>query len=300
MTPAVSVGVPAGSKVWGNSMAMAGWYADPLGIHEKRFFNGHVWTDRVTDREVERRDPLGNAAPPPPYTPTVSGIAPQYAAGPQYGVAPQYGTHPQYVVAQQYVVVNPQHIGNGFAVAALVLGIIGVLFAGGWLSYVFGLICGLLALVFGLLGRRNVTTRGASLGGLATAGIVLGCVALALGFYTMWRWHRVASTLRSFATQVAAVDADPTSNQVRVTSCYRDSATQAPAAAGTLVNTSGEKQAFRVTIAFRIAAAPTTVYGSGTTDEVSPGDSASWTARDLAGSFQPTSCKAVRANAATP
>ena len=34
-------------------MAMAGWYADPLGLHEKRFFNGVVWTDRVTDGDVE-------------------------------------------------------------------------------------------------------------------------------------------------------------------------------------------------------------------------------------------------------
>jgi hypothetical protein len=281
-------------------MAMAGWYADPLGLHEKRFFNGHVWTDRVTDREVEGRDSLGNAAPPPPFTPTVSGIAPQYPPGLQYPAGPQYGTHPQYVVAQQYVVVNPQHVGNGFAVAALVLGIIGVLFAGGWLSYVFGLICGLLALVFGLVGRRNVTTHGASLGGLATAGIVLGCVALALGFYTMWRWHRVGNVLRSFGTQITAVDADPSANKVHVTNCYRDLATNAPAASGTLVNTSGVKQAFRVTIAFKFAGAPSTVLGSGATDEVSPGDSASWTARDLGASFQPTSCKAVPASASSP
>src|SRR4051812_235314 len=102
-------------------MAMAGWYADPLGIHEKRFFNGDVWTDRGNDREVEGRDSLGNATPPPPFTPTVSGLTPHYPAGPQYGVAPQHGTHPRYVLAQQYVVVNLQPIGNGFAIAALVL-----------------------------------------------------------------------------------------------------------------------------------------------------------------------------------
>lgn len=277
-------------------MAMAGWYADPLGIHEKRFFNGNVWTDRVTDREVEGRDSLGNATPPPPFTPTVSGIAPQYA-GPRYGVAPQYGTHPQYVVAQQYVVVNPQHIGNGFAVAALVLGIIGVVFAA---SFVLAWICGLLALIFGLLGRGKAT-RGASLGGLATAGIVLGCVALVLGSYVFWAFHRLGNAIeRSLRAPIAVVDADPTANKVRVTTCYQDPTTHAPTAMGTLVNTSGVQQAFRVTIAFKFAAVPTTAFGSGTSDTVSPGVSTSWTVRDLGVSFQPVSCKAVKANAANP
>ena len=42
-------------------MAMAGWYADPLGLHEKRFFNGVVWTERVTDGEVEGSNPLGKS-----------------------------------------------------------------------------------------------------------------------------------------------------------------------------------------------------------------------------------------------
>jgi hypothetical protein len=280
-------------------MAMAGWYADPLGLHEKRFFNGTVWTDRVTDREVEGHDPLGNVAPPPPFTPTVSGIAPQYVGAPQYGAAPSYGGAPQYV-AQQYVVVAPQAVGNGMAIAALVLGIIGVLLAPSIGSYLLGVICGVLALVFGLVGIRNVTARGASGGGLATAGIVLGCVAIALGIHTYWQWNRVANAIHSAfsPSNVAAVDADPTANHVRVTSCYRDGATDAPAAAGTLVNTSGVKQAFRVTIGFRFARAQETVFGTGTTGEVSPGGSASWTARDLDASFPPASCKAVRSTTA--
>jgi hypothetical protein len=69
---------------------------------------------------------------------------------------------------------------------------------------------------------------------------------------------------------------------------------------GTLVNTSGVSQAFRVRIAFKSAGAPNTVLGIGTTGEVSPGDSASWTVDDLAASFQPASCKAVRATGAVP
>jgi len=276
-------------------MAMAGWYADPLGLHEKRFFNGTVWTDRVTDRDVESHDPLGNVAPPPPFTPTVSGIAPPYGGAPQYVGAPQHGAATQYV-AQQYVVVAPQTTGIGMAIAALVLGIVGVLFAPSIGSYLLGVICGVLALVFGLVGIRNVTARGASGGGLATAGIVLGCVAIALGIHTYWQWNRVANAIHSAfnAPSVAGVAADPTAYKVRVTRCYRDGATNAPAAAGTLVNTSGFKEVFRVTIGFRFARAQQTVFGTGTTGEVSPGSSASWTAVDLDASFPPASCKAVR------
>ena len=63
---------------------------------------------------------------------------------------------------------------NGQAVAALVLGIVGVvLFWTIWL----GVILGTLAVVFGTLGRSK-GKQGASNQGLATAGIVLGIVAI--------------------------------------------------------------------------------------------------------------------------
>jgi hypothetical protein len=65
---------------------------------------------------------------------------------------------------------------NGLAVAALVLGIIGVLsgliplfFLGAWA-------CGALALIFGLTGRRRPAKKG-----MATAGSILGVAALVLG-----------------------------------------------------------------------------------------------------------------------
>jgi hypothetical protein len=287
-------------------MAMAGWYGDPLGLHERRFFNGTVWTDRVMDHEVEGSDSLGNTAPPPPLTPTVSGIAPQYTlppppGGAQYGTGPQYGTHPQYVVAQQYVVVNQHPVGNGFAITALVLGIIGILTAG---VPTFALILGVLALVFGLLGRRNARERGASLGGLAVAGIVLGCIALALGTYWYVEWHRFGNAIRSSiersATANRAFDSDPVSNKIHITTCNRDTATGAPRAMGTLVNTSGRKQAFRVAVEFKVPGGTTTLIGEGTTGDVSPGATASWVATNTAGSFLPTSCKAVPSATSNP
>jgi hypothetical protein len=58
---------------------------------------------------------------------------------------------------------------NGFAVAALVLGILG---------FVFPLICGVPAIVFGVLGRTRAK-EGSPSGGLALAGLILGIVSTA-------------------------------------------------------------------------------------------------------------------------
>ncbi len=68
-----------------------------------------------------------------------------------------------------------QQASNGQAVAALVLGILGlVLFWTVWL----GLILGTLAIVFGALGRSK-TKQGAPNKSMATAGLVLGIVTVA-------------------------------------------------------------------------------------------------------------------------
>ena len=65
------------------------------------------------------------------------------------------------------------------------------------------------------------------------------------------------------------------------------------------MNTSDRTQMFRVTVAFTVPGAAT-VYGTGTTPEVSPGRSTFWAARDVGASFVPKSCKAVRSTAARP
>ena len=38
--------------------ASFGWYPDPLGRHEKRYFDGRGWLDLVVDAAVRSRDPL--------------------------------------------------------------------------------------------------------------------------------------------------------------------------------------------------------------------------------------------------
>lgn len=65
--------------------------------------------------------------------------------------------------------------GNGMAVAALVLGIVGAVFG---LIPILGVIAfplGLLAVVFGFIGRRKSTGKG-----MALAGIITGALALVL------------------------------------------------------------------------------------------------------------------------
>jgi hypothetical protein len=72
--------------------------------------------------------------------------------------------------------VRTQTTSNGFAVASLVLGIVGIVLS---LTLRIGLICDVLAIVFGALGYRRAR-EGAPNGGLAKAGMILGIVGLSV------------------------------------------------------------------------------------------------------------------------
>ena len=83
--------------------------------------------------------------------------------------------------------------GNGVAVAGFVCGLIGAILSiipFFWL--VFPGILDVLGIVFGIRGRRNAAA-GATQGGLATAGLVLGIVGLV--FFVLW-WVLVAVGVR--------------------------------------------------------------------------------------------------------
>lgn len=68
-----------------------------------------------------------------------------------------------------------EHKNNGKSVASLVLGIIGVVlgFLGGWAWT--GAILGIIGLILGVMGKKEAPS------GMATAGIVLSIIAIALG-----------------------------------------------------------------------------------------------------------------------
>lgn len=78
---------------------------------------------------------------------------------------------------------------DGFAVASLVLGIVGVV---GICCYGLGAVVAVIALVFGILSLVRARKRGTGVNGLAVAGVVLGAVGVVLGvtFITYLVLHR--------------------------------------------------------------------------------------------------------------
>ena len=70
--------------------------------------------------------------------------------------------------------------GKGFSIAALVLGVIGII--GAWIPIVtyFTLICAILGLIFGVIGRKKTKKVLGRPSGLATAGLVLGIIGTSL------------------------------------------------------------------------------------------------------------------------
>lgn len=69
--------------------------------------------------------------------------------------------------------------GKNWSIAALVLGILGIV--GGWFPIVcyFTTICAILGVVFGVKGRKMSVAANGKPSGLATAGLVLGIIGVA-------------------------------------------------------------------------------------------------------------------------
>ena len=186
-----------------------------------------------------------------------------------------------------YVVVASKPVGNGFAVAALTLGIIGAVLAlTSPFGSIIGIICALLGLIFGLSGLRNANRYGAGLAGLAISGIVLGSLALVLGGYQAWNFYRLRHAVEhAIAAQasVPVVNATPTANRVHLINCSQ------VGASGTLVNTANERETFRVTVAFhdgrRVRG-----YGTVLTGPIEPGEQTSWFVQRSVDVFTPSAC----------
>lgn len=85
-------------------------------------------------------------------------------------------------MSDQPQVIYVKQSGNGFAVTALVLGLAGICLAGIAIGFMFGWLFGILAVTFGLIGRRKAK-RDPQAGRktMATWGVVLGILAFACG-----------------------------------------------------------------------------------------------------------------------
>lgn len=86
---------------------------------------------------------------------------------------------------------------SGIAIASMVLGIVGIIFA--FAIPFVGLICAILALVLGIVGRSQITNSNGQIagGGMAVAGIVLGAVVLLLSIIMMAACAAFLGTLSS-------------------------------------------------------------------------------------------------------
>jgi hypothetical protein len=170
----------------------AGWFPDPLGRYEHRWFNGTTWTSDVSTDGQRYVDPLG------------------IAGGPSIGgqTAPE---------------------GNGPATAAITCGIIGMLLACLPFVFVVGAALGVLALVFGVKGRRRARENGRG-GSMAVAGVVTG--ALALGLCVVG----VITSVITFREVVAY--AEPGLTTVTVDECVIDG--RSASVTGTLTNESAK------------------------------------------------------------
>src|SRR6266540_4904403 len=91
---------------------------------------------------------------------------------------PPPGGNPPVPPGQPWVPQPPVQQGQpGFAVVSLVTGIVGVLTSVCWC---LGLPLCVASIVFGVLGRNQAQERGYSTG-MATAGLVLGIIGVAIG-----------------------------------------------------------------------------------------------------------------------
>ena len=84
---------------------------------------------------------------------------------------------------QNAEVSKPEEVddGKGLSIAALVLGILGIV--GGWIPIVtyFTFVCAILGIIFGVKGRKKSEAIYGKPSGLATAGFILGIIGTACG-----------------------------------------------------------------------------------------------------------------------
>ncbi len=169
--------------------APAGWYPDPTRRHGERYWAGAHWTEYVRDRGVAGVDPLEVVAHQAEaeagktsYSETSRAEAAPQGWYPAPGVPGEErywdGVHWTHYTRPARTAPTQDAVGataavrtNAKAVASLTLALV-------WL----GGIASLLAILFGLLARREIVRSfGAERGaGLASAGIVVGLFGLLL------------------------------------------------------------------------------------------------------------------------
>lgn len=139
----------------------AGWYPDPLGRFEHRYWNGQRWTADVSSGGERHVDHIATAH---------SGMP---GAGAPGGAAPSIGAPTGFVVPAR----GPR---RGKAIASFVLALSGVLLGWAPIIFVVAFVAAVLAVIFGALALVDVKRGKGGGRGFALTGLVLSPFAIAM------------------------------------------------------------------------------------------------------------------------
>ncbi|MCX6522076.1 MAG: DUF4190 domain-containing protein [Actinobacteria bacterium] len=219
--------------------APAGWYPDPLGRYDHRWYNGTAWTADVSVDGRRFVDPVPldapsnptHVAPVAPVAP-VSGIAPSGSA--PFGPAgwPPMGT------AHGVWVTPPSPPSRTLAVLALIAGLVAV--TTGWMPifFVLGAIAGIAAITLGIVARSRIRAGRARGSGMALAGLVLGPIGLATCVVGVVLTGTLLREVREY-TEPGPVD-------VEITSCAAEG--RAVRITGTIENLDDETHDYSIVV----------------------------------------------------
>ena len=160
----------------------SGWYPDPKGTDQQRWWDGVLWTEYVRPRPVPEVPPVTEYVPMQSASPTVSAGRASSTAAP---VVPGPTQPKPSFFYNQYDAHEDMIRGkNSFAMSALILGIfcfvIVLLVPFKWIAA----LCAIAAIVWGILGIRRA--RGSNIGqATAVWGLVLGGVGLPVALVVM-------------------------------------------------------------------------------------------------------------------
>ncbi len=174
----------------------AGWFPDPLGRYDHRWFNGSAWTADVSVDGGRFVDPSPFSGPVSPADPTATApTRPSTPGGTPFGTP--IGGVPQ--------------PSRTLAVLALIAGLVSI--ATGWMPILFvvGALAGIAAIVIGTSARRRATQGRAGGRRMALAGLILGPIGLASCVVGVLLTGVVLREVREYT--------EPGPTDVEVTSC---------------------------------------------------------------------------------
>jgi hypothetical protein len=164
---------------------------------------------------------------------------------------------------------RPAKAGNGLAVTAMVLGIVGTVLGLVFSLFFLAIPFGVLAVIFGVVGRNAAPKRGGAGKGQAIAGLVLGGVAILLGIVGV-------IAINSFFDDPeysSSNPADSSDYDVKLERCGVHESGEGEAT-GTIKNTSDEVQDFAIRVLFR--SSEREHEGFDILPDLEPGESRDW------------------------